>query len=108
LVENAAKVGKYMEERCKTMEERYEILGDARCLGLVLGLEIVRSKASKEPAPELAKEIVDRCYRKGLLMIAPIGLYGNVLRIAPPLVIMEEEAKVGCDILEEVLKEVRA
>ena len=108
MVENAAAVGDYMEQRCKAMEARYEFLGEARCMGLVLGLEIVRSKTSKEPAPDLAKEIVDRCYRKGVLMIAPIGLYGNVLRIAPPLVITEEEAKVGCDILEEVLEEVRS
>ena len=46
---------------------------------------------------------MDRCYRRGLLLIAPIGLYGNVLRIAPPLVITEEEAAAGCDILESVL-----
>lgn len=106
LVENAARVGEYMKERCKALEQRYEVLGDARCLGLVLGLEIVQSKHTKQPAPELAKKIVDRCYRKGLLMIAPIGLYGNVLRIAPPLVITEEEAGIGCDILEEVFRDV--
>jgi len=105
LVENAARVGGFMMQRLKEMEERYEVLGQVRGLGLVIGLEIVKSKRTKEPHVDLAKEIVLQCYRKGLLMIAPIGFYGNVLRIAPPLVITEEEAGTGLDVLEEVLRE---
>ncbi len=103
LVENAAKLGDYMMTRFKKMEKEIECLGEARGMGLAIGLEIVKSKRTKEPDPERAKEIVQRCYERGLLLIAPIGLYGNVLRISPPLVITEEEAKLGLDILEEVL-----
>jgi 4-aminobutyrate aminotransferase len=108
LVENSAKVGAEVLARCKAMEQKYEILGEARGQGLVLGLEIVKSKAGKVPAADVAKKIADRCARKGLMMIAPIGLYGNVLRIAPPLVITSEEAKLGCDILESVIAELSA
>ncbi|MER3405488.1 MAG: aspartate aminotransferase family protein [Chloroflexota bacterium] len=106
LVENAARVGAALLERCKAMAARYRVLGEARGMGLVLGLEIVKEKESREPAPDTAREIVERCYRRGLLMIAPIGFYGNVLRIAPPLVITHEEAMLGADILEQVLAEV--
>jgi 4-aminobutyrate aminotransferase len=108
LVENSARVGARVLARCQAMEERFEILGQARGQGLVLGLEIVKDKASKKPAPDLAQEIVQRSARQGLLMIAPIGLYGNVLRIAPPLVITEKEADTGCDILESVLSNLSA
>ena len=108
MVENAAQVGAYMAQRFAAMQRRFEILGEARGQGLVWGLEIVHTKAGKEPAADLALQIVDRCYRRGLLMIAPIGLYGNVLRIGPPLVITQEEAATGCDILEAVLEELSA
>jgi 4-aminobutyrate aminotransferase-like enzyme len=103
LVENAAAVGAYMQGRFEQMEQKFETLGDARGQGMVWGLEIVADKASKQPAADLAKEIADGCYRRGLLMIAPIGFYGNVLRIAPPLVMTQQEAATGCDILEEVM-----
>ena len=104
LVENSALVGKYMLNRFKEMETGYEILGEARGQGLVLGLEIVKSKKTKEPHPQLAKRITMECYKRGLLLIAPIGFYGNVLRVAPPLVITISQAKTGLDIMEEVFK----
>ena len=63
------------------------------------GLEIVKSKATKEPDPETAKRIVNDACKEGLLMIAPIGYYGNVLRIAPPLVITEDQAQTALQIL---------
>jgi 4-aminobutyrate aminotransferase-like enzyme len=53
----------------------------------------------------LTRRIVEAAYRRGLLLIAPIGFYGNVLRVAPPLVITEEEALAGCDLLAEAIAE---
>lgn len=105
LVENAARVGEFMLRRFREMQERYEILGDVRGMGLALGLEIVRSKATKEPAPELAKRLVRGCFERGLALIAPIGFYGNVLRVAPPLVITEAQARWGVEVMEKVLQE---
>lgn len=103
LVKNSRKVGKFMLERLKQMEEKYGVVGEVRGLGLAIGVEIVKDKKTKEPDAKLAKKIVKECYHKGLLMIAPIGLFGNVLRICPPLVITEREAREGLDILEEVI-----
>lgn len=101
--ENAARGGGYLARRFAELERKHQCLGDARGMGLVWGLEIVKSKASKEPDADLARRIVLQAAQRGLLMIAPIGLYGNVLRIAPPLVISEAELAQGVDILDEVL-----
>jgi len=106
LWENAAKVGKAMMQRLKEWEERHEVVGEARGMGLAIGVEVVRDKRTKEPAPDLAKAIIMEAARRGLVMIAPIGFYGNVLRIAPPLIITEEEAMDGLDRLEDALKAV--
>lgn len=103
LAENAARVGDAMMQRCKRMQERSPILGDVRGMGLALGLEFVKDKKTKEPAPDLTRRVVDACYRRGLLLIAPIGFHGNVIRIAPPLMISDELAQIGLDIFEEVL-----
>jgi 4-aminobutyrate aminotransferase len=100
LVDNAAKVGARMRERLEQMCDKFECAGDARGLGLAWALELVKSKKTKEPDAALAKQVVDQCARKGLLMIAPIGIYGNILRISPPLCITREEVDAGCDILQ--------
>ena len=105
LTENAAKVGAYMARRFKALEGRHAILGETRQMGLVGGLEIVTDRASKTPNPKAAERIVTGCYRKGLLLIEPIGLGGNVIRVAPPLVVTEEQAEVGIDILDRAMAE---
>ena len=80
------------------------ILGDVRGRGLVMGLEIVKDKKTKEPAPELAARITLAGCQNGVLL-GKLGFYGNVIRIAPPLVIKEEEAEEAVDIICKVLKE---
>lgn len=106
LVDNSRRQGDYFLKRFKAMEKKYEILGEARGMGLVLGLEIVRSKKTKAPAPDLAKEIVREAYLQGLILISPIGFYGNVLRISPPLVISRGEGEKGIQIIEKALARV--
>lgn len=106
LVAKTREAGEYLRKRFLAMEERYEPVGDVRIKGLVGGIEVVRDKASKEPAPELAALLVKKAVRKGLALIAPIGPYGNVIRIAPPLMIEFELLKEGADIFEEALAEV--
>jgi len=103
LVENSAKIGNYMLNRFAEIQKKCEILGDIRGQGLVLGLEIVRDKKTKEPATDLTKKIVNECYQRGLVLIAPIGFHGNVIRIAPPLIISQELADKGMDIMEEAM-----
>jgi len=106
LPERAAVLGEKMGQRLCALMEHSSILGDVRGYGLVWGLEIVRDKASKAPAPDLTKSIIEAACRRGLLMIAPIGFYGNVIRIAPPLVIEEELMMKALDILGEALSSV--
>lgn len=104
---NSARVGGQMMERLIQMQADHECLGDVRGQGLVIGLEIVEDKESKTPAPELTKRIIHEAYLRGLAMIAPIGLHGNVIRIAPPLVITAEQAQAGLDILDQAFAAAR-
>jgi len=67
-----------------------------------MGLEIVEDKVTKEPSNRLCKEIVLRCAEKGLL-VGIVGVFSNVIRVGPPLVISEEEMYESLDIMEEVL-----
>jgi 4-aminobutyrate aminotransferase/(S)-3-amino-2-methylpropionate transaminase len=106
LPERADRLGCRMEARFAELARKSPLLGDVRGQGLVWGLEIVRDKASKEPAPDLTKQIIEAACRRGLLMIAPIGFYGNVIRIAPPLVIEEALLERALDILEEAFEAV--
>jgi len=108
VVENAAKMGATMEQRFRAMLDRHPILGDVRQMGLVGGLDIVADKESKMPNPKAAHEIVMGCYKKGLLLIEPVGLGGNVIRIAPPLIITEDQATIGIDIIDEAITQVEA
>lgn len=103
LPQNAAKMGERLAQRFADLESKHPCLGDARGMGLVWGLEIVKDKQAKQPDAEAAARIVMDACRHGLLMIAPIGLYGNVLRIAPPLVITREQLDTGVDILDAAL-----
>lgn len=104
LSENAAAVGAVMLQELKVLEQRFECLGEVRGLGLVFGLELVKSKTSREPDAALTQRVVEEAYRRGLLLIAPIGFYGNVLRLAPPLVITEQEARLGVRLLAQAIE----
>jgi 4-aminobutyrate aminotransferase len=103
LVENSVKIGEHMLNRFKEIQQKCDIIGDVRGQGLVLGLEIVHDKKTKEPAPDFTKKIINECYKKGLILIAPIGYHGNVIRIAPPLMISQELADKGLDIFDSVI-----
>jgi 4-aminobutyrate aminotransferase/(S)-3-amino-2-methylpropionate transaminase len=105
LVENSRRIGEVMLARFRDIQQHIRVLGDARGRGLVMGLEIVVDQKTKEPSRELTREIILRCARKGLL-IGAVGPFGNVIRVAPPLIITEEQAHRSLDIMEDVLMEV--
>jgi 4-aminobutyrate aminotransferase-like enzyme len=67
-----------------------------------MGMEFVQDKKTKTPAPELIPRIIDTCAQNGLL-VGSVGIFGNVIRVAPPLVITEAEVHESCDIMEKVL-----
>ena len=102
LVEHSAKMGAYMRRRLKAMARKCRYLGDVRGMGLVIGLEFVKDKRTREPAPELIRPLIVACANNGLL-VGSVGLHGNVIRVAPPLVITKEEADESLAIMEKVL-----
>ena len=102
VVENAHKIGVIFRERLTGMVEKAAHLGDVRGMGLVWGLELVVDKATKEPASALALKLIDSCAQRGLL-VGAVGIFGNVVRVAPPLVINEDQAHESLDIMEEAL-----
>lgn len=104
LADKALKVGNYLKTRLQELEAKHKYLGEVRGKGLVMGLEIVSDNATKRPSPELTKKIVFACGEYGMLL-GKVGLFGNVIRIAPPLIINEQEADLGAEILDRVLSE---
>jgi 4-aminobutyrate aminotransferase len=103
LVGNARRMGELMKARLLEMQEQCPYLGDVRGQGLVMGLEFVKDKATKEPAPDITRRVIDEAAQRGLL-VGSVGVFGNVIRVAPPLVITEAEAHESLDIMEEVLR----
>ena len=102
LQDNALRMGALIKARLLGMKERSPYIGDVRGMGLVMGVELVKDKKTKEPAPELTRKLIDLAAENGLL-IGSVGVFGNVIRVAPPLVISEAEAHESLDIFEKAL-----
>lgn len=102
LMENAARVGAYMIRRLEELAESYEIIGDVRGVGLMLALELVEDTRTKEPATEKTGIIFENAFKRGLLLTR-VGRYGNILRMTPHLVVTEEQADIGLDIIDRSL-----
>jgi 4-aminobutyrate aminotransferase-like enzyme len=100
--QNALRIGALMKKRLQEMQEKSPYVGDVRGMGLVMGVELVKDKKTKEPAPDLTHKLIDIAAENGLL-IGPVGVFGNVIRVAPPLVITEAEAHESLDIFEKAL-----
>ena len=88
-------------KRLGAFQERCPLIGDVRGKGLMIGVELVADKR-KTPAAQEAAQVRARCREAGLL-IGLGGVYGNVLRLQPPLVLTEAEADQACDILEKAI-----
>jgi len=104
LAEHALNLGNLMLSWLKEIEKDSKVVGEARGKGLMLGVELVKDKDTKEPAPELAGKVRTFCHRRGLL-IEIGGHYSNVARFLPPLVLTEELAKKGFEIFADAVKE---
>ncbi|UCC38939.1 MAG: aspartate aminotransferase family protein [Candidatus Aminicenantes bacterium] len=103
LAEHSLSLGNSMLSWLIEIERESTIVGEARGKGLMLGIELVKEKDSKEPAPELANRVRAFCHRHGL-MIELGGHYSNVARFLPPLVLTEELAVKGIEIFEDAIK----
>lgn len=102
-IENARRMGEFLMQRMKGWPAQHRIVGDVRGKGLMIGVEIVRDQKTKERAGNLREAIVDLAFEKGLLLL---GAGENTIRIAPPLVIDEEQAAFAAQTLEACIREV--
>ena len=103
LVARSAALGEEMKQRLRAMQEKFEFLGDVRGVGLLIGLDLVKDRKTKEPLPRpVTERIFLECLRRGLLLMG----YMPRVRINPPLTITREEMDQGLGILEEVFAEV--
>lgn len=103
LIENAARIGAYMMDKLGELQRQFHLIGDVRGKGLMIGVELVRDRETKEKAIEERGKIIRACFEKGLLIL---GAGENVIRFSPPLIITQREADTGLTIFEEVLKKV--
>ncbi len=98
----ALALGKKVGDTWKAWQKTYDVIGDVRGLGSMIGVEFVRDPVSKEPYPELVSALIREALQKGLLLEAA-GTYGNVIRFLAPLVMTEAQTEKGLEIFKEAL-----
>jgi 4-aminobutyrate aminotransferase len=99
-IENAGRVGEFMLERLRGWTKTHPLVGEVRGRGLMIGIELVKDKATREPAVEARNRVETLAFERGLMLL---GCGETSLRLAPPLIISKEEATVALDILEDAL-----
>ncbi|MCI1945562.1 4-aminobutyrate--2-oxoglutarate transaminase [Clostridium luticellarii] len=105
LCDRANKIGQYILNRLNQMKEKYNVIGDVRGLGAMIGLEFVKDGITREPYKELVDKVIDYSFKHGVIFLNA-GLYGNVIRFLPPLVMTETQIKYGMDVLEDAIGEI--
>lgn len=104
LVERAAALGEYIMNRLIALQDEFELIGDVRGKGLMIGLDLVKDRQTKEHAYKEAAKVCLRCYEKGLLL--PF-LSQSVFRVEPPLVITDEQVEQSLEIIADSIREVQ-
>jgi 4-aminobutyrate aminotransferase / (S)-3-amino-2-methylpropionate transaminase / 5-aminovalerate transaminase len=103
LVERAVAIGDAIRSRMQAWQERWDAIGDVRGLGAMLAIELVADRHSKEPAAEVATQIVEAAAERGLLLLKS-GIYSNCIRVLVPLVISDAELDEALGVWEEALE----
>ena len=104
---NAKVVGDYFREKLEGLQDKYALIGEVRGMGLMQALELVKDRKTKEPAPQETSQLMDEC-RKQALLVGKGGLYGNVIRMSPPLNIGKADVDEACRKLEAAFAVVAA
>jgi 4-aminobutyrate aminotransferase/(S)-3-amino-2-methylpropionate transaminase len=105
LLPQATRLGKFTTDRLNQMKQKYDLIGDVRGLGCMIGIEFVKDRSTKEPAADEVKKIQQKCCERGLLIMT-CGPLHNVFRLMFPLVISEDDIEKGLDIFEDTIKNV--
>ncbi|MDH5364975.1 MAG: acetyl ornithine aminotransferase family protein [Dehalococcoidia bacterium] len=103
LWENAERMGYYLLKRLLEFQNKYDIIGDVRGKGLMIGVELVKNRRTKDAAIEERDALILNAFKKGLLLL---GAGPCSIRLAPPLILTSEQADVGLELFEESLKEI--
>jgi 4-aminobutyrate aminotransferase len=102
-IANAATMGEVFFSRLHDWPSKHPIVGEVRGRGLMIGVEIVKSQQTREPAPVLRDRIVSLAFEQGLLLL---GCGETSIRLAPPLIVNQHEATIGLDIFEKCVAQV--
>jgi len=105
LVKRAEYIGNFVVEKLKRLQQRYPEIGDVRNLGAMIGIEFVKDPEKKSPNKEVVGEIISECLKNGLIIISA-GIYGNVIRFLPPLVLTDAQLNQGISIFEEAVHKI--
>jgi 4-aminobutyrate aminotransferase/(S)-3-amino-2-methylpropionate transaminase len=105
LLERANRIGERFQQRAQQWRGRHQLIGDVRGLGAMRAIELIKSRETREPAPEETKRITQYCYEHGLITITA-GTYGNVIRVLVPLVITDEQLDEALNVLENAIASV--
>lgn len=103
LNQRAEEIGNTVMNKFRQLYDKFDCIGDARGLGAMCAIEIVKDRHTKEPAKELTNQIIKEANDRGLLLLSA-GVYSNVLRLLMPLVITNEQLEEGLSILEDSIK----
>jgi 4-aminobutyrate aminotransferase-like enzyme len=106
LMDNAEVVGTYFRQGLESLQDKHELIGDVRGMGLMQALEFVKDRKTKEIAPQETTQFMEECRTRGLL-VGKGGLYGNVIRMSPPLNIAKSDVDEAIRIMDEALSAVR-
>jgi 4-aminobutyrate aminotransferase-like enzyme len=102
LLANSTRVGNYFMKRMNEMKDAHPIIGDVKGKGMLLGIELVKDKATKEPFEEAGKLVYQKAFSKGLAWIPA----GHILRMSPPIIMDEHYAEMGLQMIDEAISEV--
>ena len=103
LIENAAHLGEIAFKRLAALQERYDFIGDVRGKGLMVGVELVADRETKEPVRDMRNAVVLEAFKNGLLLL---GAGESSIRFIPPLIIQEDELHVGLEIFERAIRKI--
>lgn len=107
LRENATILGRTLLDGLQDLAKAHPLIGDVRGMGLIIGIELVRDRATREPAAREAARLAYRCFELGLIVIY-CGIHGNVIELTPPLTISREDVEEALAILDQALSDIEA
>ncbi len=107
LRDSAKMVGDYFRMKLEGLKDKYPVIGDVRGMGLMQGVELVKDRKTKEPAPQAVLDVFEKTKAKGVL-IGKGGLYGNVLRLGPPLTAQKDHIDELIGALDSAFGEIHA